>query len=477
MATKKQSTNNSTKKKSSSKSNNAKVKKFAKKYPKLFIAIAVVVAIAIVTIWVLDRTNVITIPFLHPEDKTEEHYHPHTGDDGCVEDIVYDDFQIHFLELGNEYTGDSVYIKAGDNDILIDAGSRGNSAAYINDYVKKYCTDGVLEYVIATHNHQDHIAGFAGVNDTKATNFKGEKTGKTGVLYYFDVETLIDFTYAGVNEKVDGKDKTVTYLNKSQNSSSFGSSTVYGKYLAAREYAISKGTKYFTAKDLWDNNKHLLNLSDSITMDILWNNYYFEESSDINNYSVCSLFSYNDKHYLLTGDLEKEGEEKLANYYDGSTKEKTLPHVELFKGGHHGSYTASNECLLSKVTPSISVCCCCAGATEYTVNNDATFPSQDYINRIAKYTSRVYITTLYDRIEKKNNSMNGNIIISSNGTEVGIYASNNLTRLKDSDWFNEDIYVIDGKVAKGSKGSTDFYTKDDPGVTLIKQRTWPSYGV
>ena len=40
---------------------------------------------------------------------------------------VYSDFQIHFLELGNIYAGDSIYIKAGENDILIDAGSRANS--------------------------------------------------------------------------------------------------------------------------------------------------------------------------------------------------------------------------------------------------------------------------------------------------------------------------------------------------------------
>ena len=37
---------------------------------------------------------------------------------------VYDDFQIHFLELGNIYAGDSIYVKAGDNDILIDTLNR-----------------------------------------------------------------------------------------------------------------------------------------------------------------------------------------------------------------------------------------------------------------------------------------------------------------------------------------------------------------
>ena len=67
-----------------------------------------------------------------------------------------------FLELGNYYAGDSVYIKAGEVDILIDAGSRASSSTTIHNYIKEYCTDRKLEYVIATHAHQDHIAGFVG---------------------------------------------------------------------------------------------------------------------------------------------------------------------------------------------------------------------------------------------------------------------------------------------------------------------------
>ncbi|MCR5231067.1 MAG: MBL fold metallo-hydrolase [Acholeplasmatales bacterium] len=455
-----------------------KAKKLAKKYPKIVIGAIIFLAIVIVVLYILHMTHVITIPFLiknETEEVIDDHNHGEVKEDGIVENIKYDEFSIHFMELGNEFAGDSVYIKAGDVDILIDAGSRGNSAPFITEYVDKYCTDGKLEYVIATHNHQDHIAGFAGNSSAKAKNFKGDTVGKTGILYYYDVETLIDFTYATITKKVDGKNKDFTYLNKEQNSSDFGSSTVYGKYLEAREYAISKGTKYFTAKDLWDNNNHLFNLTSSITMDVLYNYYYFNESSDVNNYSVCTLFTYNEKSYLLTGDLEKEGEEKLENYYDGSTKEKTLPHVELFKAGHHGSYTASNECLLEKVAPKMCVACCCCGSTEYTIDNDHIFPAQEFIDRIAKYTSRVYITSLYDKENDKGISMNGNVVVSSNGLNVGLYASNNLIRLKDTSWFNEDIYVVNGKVRPSSSG--EFYKEGDPGVSKIKQRTWPSYGV
>ena len=358
-----------------------------------------------------------------------EHTH---SEDGIVEDIVYDNFQIHFLELGNKYTGDSTYIKAGNTDILIDAGSRGNSATTIVNYVKQYCTDGKLEYVISTHNHQDHIAGFGGnAGNSSTKNYKGEKVSKTGVLYYFDVETFIDFTYAGINEKDEnGKTILVTYNNKTAKSSDYGSNTEYGGYLAAREYAVSKGTNWYTAKELWDSNNTKFTLADGITMDILYNYYYFNETKEVNDYSVCTLFNYNEKHFLFTGDLEEKGETKLTEYYDGITPEKTLPHCDLFKGGHHGSYTASNEVLLSKITPRICCVCCCAGATEYTKTSNNQFPSQAFIDRIAKYTSRVYVTTLFNEKTETNESMNGIIIVSFNGSNLGLQATNNLTRLK-----------------------------------------------
>ena len=72
------------------------------------------------------------------------------------------DLEINFMMLGNKYAGDSIYIKAGDTDILVDAGSRKNSAPVIKDYLfdstsnlHSYIEDNKLEYVIATHADQD----------------------------------------------------------------------------------------------------------------------------------------------------------------------------------------------------------------------------------------------------------------------------------------------------------------------------------
>ena len=77
-------------------------------------------------------------------------------------DYVYGDIEMHFMELGNGYSGDSCYIKCGDVDILVDAGSRTDSSSTIAQYLDTQVTDKKLEYVIVTHADRDHIAGFAG---------------------------------------------------------------------------------------------------------------------------------------------------------------------------------------------------------------------------------------------------------------------------------------------------------------------------
>ena len=71
---------------------------------------------------------------------------------------------------------------------------------------------------------------------------------------------------------------------------------------------------------------------------------------------------------------------------------------------------------------------------------------------------------MYDKEKEEAVSFNGTIIVSCNGSETAISASNNLTKLKDSDWFNQEIYVKDGKYADSSI----------PGAIKVPQRVWPS---
>ena len=315
----------------------------------------------------------------------------------------------HFLELGNNYTGDSVFVKVGDVDILIDAGSRASSASVIKNYVDQYCTDGILEYVIATHAHQDHIAGFAG-NGTYQSIFE-----------MYVCEVIIDFSQHNTN------------------------SATYNRYVAQRDAEISAGATHYTAADCINQTnggqaEFVLDEECGVSMTVLEQRFYFEETEDENDYSLCIMFSHGDKHFLFTGDLEAKGEESLAELND-------LPHVELFKAGHHGSKTSSNDCLLDEITPEIVCVCCCAGAVEYTQNSANTFPTQAFIDRVSKHTDKVYVTTVgiveWNATKEKFEdvgfqSLNGTIIVTSTSNRVTVTCTNDDTKLKDTDWFKDN---------------------------------------
>ena len=331
-----------------------------------------------------------------------------TIDQGAKAEIVDAKFSVHFLELGNAYTGDCTLIKCGDTEVLIDAGSRQNSAATIKQYVDQYCTDGILEYVIATHAHQDHIAGFVG-------NKSGDSY--TGILYQYKIGTLIQF--GGTNTE----------------------SAIYKSYCDAVEYAKGKGTAVYTATQCWyqtdgAKKQYFLDEDNTLSMNILYNYFYENKTSDENDYSVCMLLTNqvgdNAYHYLFTGDLEEKGESLLVD-------NNKLPEVELFKGGHHGSYTASTEKLLKAIKPKAVAVCCCAGSTEYTKNPENTFPSQAFVNRVGKYTDKIYVTTVVDIVDGKERgkSFNGNIVFYFSD-KWKLYCSANDTILKDTEWFKEN---------------------------------------
>ena len=348
---------------------------------------------------------------------------------GSQSEITSAELSIHFIELGNKYTGDSVLIKVGDTEVLIDAGSRQSSAPTLKAYIDEYCTDGTLEYVIATHSDQDHIAGMVGTSSGGKYN---------GILYSYDIGTVIKFDRSN-------KD-TLTAA---------GNPTLYGRFLTATEYAEDNGANVYTGLQCWNNEDgaqrtYYLDAEQTISMNILYNYYYEHDSSDENNYSVCMLLTQElgngeENNYLFTGDLEEEGEEYLVQY-------NVLPEVKLFKAGHHGSPTSSNDVLLDVIKPESIVVCCCCGSDEYTDTNANQFPSQAFVNRAAKHTENIFCTTMVSDNEDGYQSMNGDIVFyyyKSEGEEQGtlkMWCSNNTTKLRDTEWFKEN-------------------------------RTWPEYGV
>ena len=304
---------------------------------------------------------------------------------------------INFLELGNAYTGDCTFIQVGSVDILIDAGSRTDSIPTISSFIRERMKDDKLDYVIVTHAHQDHYAGFATPESTES------------LLDLFQIGTIIDF--ARTNQKESG--------------------AMYSNYLRERQEAIDRGAEHYTAAECIQNEKDVFQLSDNVVMRVLDSKYYYEDASTENDYSVCTLFSQGDDHYLFTGDLEKGGEEELV-------KRNDLPEVALYKAGHHGSKTSSSDALLQAIRPKIVCVCCCAGSSEYTTKDENQFPTQEFVDRIAPYTDKVYVTTLcVDYGKKEFTSMNGTITVTVQGGVLSVNCSNSNKILKEWEWFRE----------------------------------------
>lgn len=339
---------------------------------------------------------------------------PDDGEQDPGDVITSGELSIHFLELGTKNTGDSIFIKYGDVDILIDAGSTNASSTTIINYLDQYVTDNTLEYVIATHGHTDHISAFYSTNE------------REGVFEHYQTEVIIDFPMTN---------------------STGGERTVVGRYKASRDLEVENGAKHYTALECYNNEngaKRIYEIGEGVELEILYNYYYENSSSSENDFSVCVMINQGENHYLFTGDLEKRGEEKLVDFYQQN--HGGLPHCVLYKAGHHGSGTSSCPKLLEAITPEYICICTCAGTSEYTDNKLNQFPYQSFIDNIAPYTDKVYVTSVVDVYVDKSDfssngtvkSMNGNIIFSLKDGQIMVECSNNNLLLKETDWFKEN---------------------------------------
>lgn len=307
--------------------------------------------------------------------------------------VSTEEMSIHFPFLGNKTSGDCTLIKVGNTEVLIDAGSTIGSAGTIVPYIQQYCTDGVLEYVIATHADSDHISSFVG-------------GANKGIFESFECGTIIDFAQTTK------------------------ATQIYQNYVALRDAEVKAGAKHYTALECWKEEngaKRSYELSEGVILNILYQKYYETKTSTENNYSVCMMLTQGENHYLFTGDLEESGEKSLV-------ESNNLPRCTLYKAGHHGSNTASTKELISVIQPEVVVACCCCG-------DKYDFPHQEFIDNIAPYTNQLYIPAMVDG--SGYTLLNGNIVVSSDGKEVHVNCSNNNILFKDTVWFRENRTMPD----------------------------------
>lgn len=317
-------------------------------------------------------------------------------------DIGEDALSISIIDVGNKYNSDCIYIKVGDTDILVDGAGKFDkktSNDNIENYVKSKMTDTLLDYVIVTHADADHIGGFAG--DSTATS----------LFERFKCGTIIDFPRTN-------KDNAT-----------------YDRYIANRDAEVrDDGAVHYNALQCYLNQNgasSTYDLSNGATLEILYNYYYENYSSDENNYSVCFRILHGDKQFLFTGDLEEDGEIKFATRY------ADIGQVDFFKAGHHGSKTSNNIQLLEVIRPKIVGISCVAGHNEFNSALANIFPTETAIHNIAKYTSEVYVTACY--VDDAYAPLNGTIVVVSDKDGVRVDCVESDEILARSEWFRDTV--------------------------------------
>ena len=166
---------------------------------------------------------------------------------------VKENFSVSFIDVGQ---ADSVLIRNGNYNMLIDAGNNEDGEKLVN-YFKSL---GIEEftYVFATHPHEDHIGGM----DDIINNFKIDN-------YYMSNKLSTTKTFTDVLDALDGRNLKYTVPNKGD-----------------------------TLK-LGDANIKVI--------------YPGDDKSNINDSSIVLKMTYGKNSFLLTGDATSNVERKIYN--------------------------------------------------------------------------------------------------------------------------------------------------------------------
>lgn len=205
-----------------------------------------------------------------------------------------DKLVIHYINVGQ---GDSMLLQSDGENLLIDAGPKSNKDNLLK-YLKK---TGIkkLDYIIATHPHEDHIGNMGSIVDKYGVSkkiFAPKKTSTTS-------------SYKTLVESISNANKKIT---------------------------IAKAGVSF-------------NLGDAAFCEILAPNSNSYDNT--NDYSAVIKVTFGKTSFLFTGDAEKTSEREILG-------NNPRINVDVLKVGHHGSTTSTTDKFLKVVSPMIAIISC-----------------------------------------------------------------------------------------------------------------------
>lgn len=217
------------------------------------------------------------------------------AESGGGQALASGELAVHFIDVGQ---ADAILIQTEGETMLIDAGNQDDG-----DLIRSYLNaNGVetLNYVIATHPHEDHIGGMAQVLNAFPAD--------TVILPETEHPTRI---FERMLDAIEAQDCAVE-------------APVVGK-----QYSIGQGRFTILAPGE-------------------------DYGEDLNNWSVGIRLCFGQTSFVLCGDAETESERDMVR--SGQTLE-----ADVLKLGHHGSSTSTCDEFLHAVQPDYAVISCGAG--------------------------------------------------------------------------------------------------------------------
>jgi competence protein ComEC len=226
--------------------------------------------------------------------------------------------EVHFFDVGQ---GDAIFIETSNGrQVLIDGGPDKTVLEKLSQTMPFY--DRTIDLIILTHPDADHV------------------TGLVEVLKYYQVSHIL----------TSGLKKDTAVYQRWQN-------------------LIKEKNIPLTIAQAGQR----IILQEDIIMKIFWPEQSLIKSlaKKANNASVVAQLIYEQSEFLLTGDIEKEIEQRLLNQGENLAS-------DILKVPHHGSKTSSSYNFLKAVNPQIAV-------ISVGENNRYKHPHSTVLERLREY--------------------------------------------------------------------------------------------
>ena len=199
----------------------------------------------------------------------------------------------HFIDVGQ---GDCILIQVNNKNLLIDSGTSDSKQKLIRYLKNNNITK--LDYIVATHPHEDHIGGMS------------------SIINAFDIGEFFA-------PKVTATSQSFTDMIRALRSKNL-------------KIHIARPNMYL---DLGPDTSCVMLSPNSATYE------------NTNDYSCVIKISFKNSSYLFTGDAAAQAEQELI------AKGYNLK-AQVLKVGHHGSKTSTSPKFLNEVSPKIAIISC-----------------------------------------------------------------------------------------------------------------------